>query len=80
MIVWQWHPEIVYLRTASGTPALDGVTTASLLPGSKYELSIGGVGQEWELLSGTADPLDLGQVAPLDFVATTNAKYWSKVA
>ena len=79
-VVWQWHPEIVALRTASGSPALDGVTTASLLPGSKYELSIGGVGQEWELLSGTADPLDLGQVAPLDYNATTNMKYWNKVA
>ena len=80
MIVWQWHPEIVYLRTAVGTPALDGVGTIALLVGSKYELNIGGVGQEWELLSGTADPTDLGQVAPLDYNATTNMKFWNKVA
>ena len=79
MIVWQWHPEIVSLR-GMPTPSLEGVGTIALLPGSKYELSIGGVGQEWELLSGTADPLDLGQVAPLDYNATTNMKYWNKVA
>lgn len=83
-IHWEYHPEIVSLRTT--LPSLAAFPTTSWLPLSKIELIIddvhgwgGPAAQEWELLAGAADPTDPGQVAPNDFDAVNNNKYWSQV-
>jgi len=76
-VAWQWHPEIVSLSGPS-IPSLQGLGTVSMLVGSKVELVIGGVGQEWELASGAADATDPGQVAPADFNVASNNKRWVK--
>jgi hypothetical protein len=79
-----YHPEIVAILTADGTPSLEGLTTATraitctqititILVGDTPEAQI------WRLDSGAADPDDGGQVAPSDYDLTTNNKHWLKV-
>ena len=84
LVRWQYRPEIAFLLTADGTPALDGLTTAGYFAvESLVEIVIEVSGslerQTWQLLIGAADIGDLGQVAPLDYNATTNNVHWEKV-
>ena len=81
---WQYHPEIAFLLTSDGTPALDGLTTAGYFAvESMVEIVISIDGslerQTWQLLSGAADVGDGGQVAPLDYNGSTNNVHWEKV-
>jgi len=78
-IAWQWHPEIVSLR-GPALPSLAGLFTSGMNVGSKMELSISGAGKEYELIAGTADPLDPGHVVPNDYNLATNNKHWEQVA
>jgi hypothetical protein len=79
-----YHSEIVSLKNAGGTPSLEGQATASLSATCtliQIVIIVGGSPQvqSWRLDSGAANPLDGGQVAPLDYNATTNNKHWTKV-
>jgi hypothetical protein len=85
-VAWQYHPEINFLRTVEGTPALAELVTAGKLgPGSKVEIVIApspGVtkqAQEYQLKAGAADPLDPGQVVPADYNMATNNVHWERV-
>jgi len=83
-VKWEYRPAIAFLKTADGTPALDGLTTAGYYDvESMVEIVISVDGslerQTWQLLSGAADVGDGGQVAPLDYNGSTNNVHWEKV-
>jgi len=83
-VKWQYHPEISFLLTSDGTPALDGLITAGYFAvESLVEIVISVDGslerQTWQLLNGAADVGDGGQVAPLDYDGSTNNVHWEKV-
>lgn len=68
-----------------GTPhAIEAILTTQLqvvATGRQAIMVIGGIRSYsvWQLLAGTADPTDPeGQVAPLDYNVSTNAKFWQK--
>lgn len=74
-----WGTGITSL-TGGGNTALDGIPTTLLGTGARmdFRLTPGGPIQSWVIESGTADPADPGQVAPLDFNAGTNNKHWEQ--
>jgi hypothetical protein len=83
-VKWQYRPEIAFLLTADGTPALDGIVTVGVFSvDSLLEIVIEVDGslerQTWKLLTGAADVGDGGQVAPLDYDGSTNNVHWEKV-
>lgn len=72
-----YAPSITALR--SGPFSLEAVVTTTLDLQSIYIPLIGGYPQWWILKAGAADVDDpTGQVAPLDYHATTNNKHWER--
>jgi hypothetical protein len=70
-----WSTAISAL-TGGGT-ALDGVPTAGLALGARYDFPLNGKIQSWVLKAGAADTGDpTGQVPPLDYDAGSNNKHW----
>jgi hypothetical protein len=62
-----YRSEIVAIRTVDGIPSLEGLKTVGVyLPGSLVTIVIGVQRLSFKLFSGTADPLDPGQVTPED--------------
>lgn len=75
--------EFTYARTItalrSGLFSLEAVATIALAIDTIYIPLIGGYPQWWILKAGAADVDDpTGQVAPLDYHASTNNKHWER--
>jgi hypothetical protein len=74
-----WSTAITGL-TGGGT-ALDAVPTESLALGARYDFPLNEVINTFVLKAGAADPTDpTGQVAPLDYNASSNNKHWERKA
>jgi hypothetical protein len=77
-VKWFYEPAIHHILTASGTPALQTYPVTHLAANSKIIIDVLTAGvytqQTWRLFSGTADPLDSGQVQSPD-----PALYWAQV-
>lgn len=76
---WSYQSTIVSL-IGPAQPALNTVPTTTRSVLSLMEVVIGNQAQSFQLRAGTADPVDPGQVAPLDYDLAMNNKYWAKVA
>jgi hypothetical protein len=81
-----YYPDIVALRRATASPALDEIVTVGLplhqvakividpnYPGQEFQ------NQEYRLMLGNAEDDDPGQVRPLDYDSTSNNKYWARI-
>ena len=79
----EYHPEIVSLLVADGSPALEELPSAGRGYKTLFVIVIDVEGtkerQEWIIDTGAADPDDGGQVAPADYNATTNNVHFAKV-
>ena len=78
-VLWEWRPEIVSL-SGPGQPSLASLPTLGMAVGSKIEVVINGVGKEYELVAGAADPADPGHVSPIDTDLVSNNKHWQQVS
>jgi len=72
---------LIYSRTVTalrgGAFSLESVATTALTLDTIYVILINGYPQTWILRAGAADAGDpTGEVAPLDYHATTNNKHW----
>lgn len=65
--------------TGSAT-SLDHVATVGMTLGTRYDFRVNGILQSWYLKTGAADATDpTGQVAPLDYNASSNVVHWEKM-
>lgn len=88
-VVWQYHPEMKSLRRQDPVdlalePTLDEMPTRVLMPGSIVQIVIFDTNNvrtlmQFQLIAGSADPTDPGQVQPLDYNAVSNNKHWEQL-
>jgi hypothetical protein len=78
-VVWDYHQEII--SETGPEPSVAGLPTLNRAPKSViYCVSFPTQGRSYRLEIGTADPADSGQIAPHDFHAVTNPRYWQRIS
>ena len=80
-LLWEYHPEIVSLRTT--LPSLAAFPTITWGVGSIIKIVIdpggGAENQEWRVVAGAGNPVNPGHVIPNDYDTVTNNKHWEQI-